>query len=471
MRSIRIPYLNQLLDIRIFIALFFLLGLENIMLPILDAHDWRQTLTLSIAENFLDHPNIFFPRTDIGGATEGIMACEFPAFNYILSIIYRIFGVHDWYGRLLNWSIACAGLWFFYALCRRLSNGRAAAIATIALAATITFEYARKPMPDTFALFVTLAGVWAVWTYLESGKTGGLVAGALLIAVGVSSKIPFCIPVLFLIDPLSRPEIAKKLKINAVVGVGLAGIWVAWWYFFWMPYLLEHYHNQLIWPYSLSEGWKIVMEEKVADSWRVLVDEPFHFRPAFLCAVMGLGVLLTVGEKRLKWIFPAYMALFFYFVLKTGIVFPTHEYYVISLTPMLAFCFGYFFDRLGWKNMFIALGAGLMLYFGFSTNKRRSFTPGDAKTHYLYVGDMVRRFVPPGDKLMVNTGAFNPTLMYFTGYQGWACNADVLEKSTWIQDFKEKDGLDYILIDRQYADQTLPYQLLYEDAHFRLYKP
>ena len=91
--------------IKFLIVIFFLVGLENILLPPFDNHGWRQILTLSIAQNFLEFPNIFFPRMDIGGETNGIIACEFPIFNYLIAIFFKIFGINQWSGRLLNWGI------------------------------------------------------------------------------------------------------------------------------------------------------------------------------------------------------------------------------------------------------------------------------------------------------------------------------------------------------------------------------
>ncbi|MDO8969483.1 MAG: glycosyltransferase family 39 protein, partial [Saprospiraceae bacterium] len=190
--------INHAFSIKILILVFFLVGLENITLPPIDAHDWRQTLTLSIAHNFLDHSNIFYPRMDIGGQGDGIMACEFPIFNYLLAGIFKIFGPHDWYGRLLNWTISCAGLCFFYELVRKSSNARVAFFASIALMGSVVFEYARKSMPDTFALFTTMAGVWFLWRYIERGALKYLILGFILTVCGILSKIPFLVLLSFL---------------------------------------------------------------------------------------------------------------------------------------------------------------------------------------------------------------------------------------------------------------------------------
>lgn len=75
-------------DFRFWVLLFFILRLYGITNPPLEAaHNWRQTLTCSIARNFYEEDtNILYPRIDIDGEKSGIIASEFPVFNYLSSI-------------------------------------------------------------------------------------------------------------------------------------------------------------------------------------------------------------------------------------------------------------------------------------------------------------------------------------------------------------------------------------------------
>ncbi len=458
----------NLLSIKLLIFAFFLIGLENIQLPPIEKHEWRQTLTLSIAQNFLDDPNIFYPRMDIGGKTDGTMACEFPIFNYLLAFFFKIFGVHHWYGRLLNWTISCIGLWFFYDLVRKSTNARTALFSTIALMGSIVFQYARKTMPDTFALFVTTAGVWFLWHYLENQSRKYLVAGFLLTTCGILSKIPFVVMLLFLIVPFFDKQFAFKAKRNLTIAVSVAMGCVTWWYFYWMPYLLEEFGNQLIWPVSLTEGWKVVMEQRLSESWEMLIGAPFHYKFTFLLSVMGLGCVLTGSNAKLKWLSLAYIAIFFLFTLKTGIVFPTHDYYIIPLVPLLALFIGYLFDQLQLKNAATLALLMASLIAGFIHYKKQSFTPYENRGYLMALGDIMAKYTQPNDKIMVNNGPYSPGMMYWAKRKGWTVNTDVPHKAEWMPDFKAQ-GLKYILLDRHLSNDTLPYSLLYEDQHFRLY--
>ncbi|MBL7808404.1 MAG: glycosyltransferase family 39 protein [Saprospiraceae bacterium] len=456
--------------IQFLLLLFFFLGLKDIQMPPLDKHDWRQTLTLSIAENFLDHPNLFYPRTDIGGATEGIMASEFPAFNYLLSLFFRLLGTHYWFGRLLNWSISCIGLWFFYRLTVRVLNPRAGYFALLALMGSIVFEYARKSMPDTFALSTTLIGVSLLWSYLESQQKRYLFGGLVLTAVGILSKIPFVLLLTFLIIPFLQNEFSPKAKRNLVLGLVPVMISVVFWYGYWMPYLLEQFKNQLIWPVSLEEGWRIVVHDYGKDSWSMLAEAPFHYKIPFLLAVMGLSLLLTGQDESIKFFVGTYSLGFFAFVLKTGIVFPTHDYYIIPLVPLLAILIGNFLDRLPLNQVYVHGIALVIFATGWMATRNKAQIPPKNRVYLMELPSLMETYTSQTDKIMVNNGQFNPTMMFWAKRRGWTVNQDVPYKTDWMPDFK-RDGLQYVLIDRHLNDSILPYHLMFENEHFRLYRP
>ncbi len=454
--------------IKFLIVIFFLVGLENILLPPFDNHGWRQILTLSIAQNFLEFPNIFFPRMDIGGETNGIIACEFPIFNYLIAIFFKIFGINQWSGRLLNWGTTCLGLWFFYNLVKKALNERAAFFSLLAIMGSIVTEYARKSMPDTFALSMCVIGVWFLWHYLENQSRKYLLVGFILTTLGILSKIPFVLLLTFLTLPILDKQYDFKPKRTLVLTLGLSMFCVIWWYYYWMPALIQQYGNQLIWPVSLEKGWQTVIVDRGPESWEVLLGAPFFYKIPFLFAVMGLGLVWTGDNIKLKWFTLIYASMFFVFALKTGIVFPTHEYYIIPLVPLIALFIGKFFDQLPWKPVYSITLAIVLLAPSFVHNKLKSFSPEPSRYYLTTLADIMDKYTLPTDKIMVNEGSYSPTIMYWAKRKGWTVNQDVPSKKEWMPEF-QKQGLKYILMDRHMSDEVLPYKLLYEDVNFRLY--
>jgi len=69
---------------------------------------------------------------------------------------------------------------------------------------------------------------------------------------------------------------------------------------------------------------------------------------------------------------------------------------------------------------------------------------------------------------MVNDGSFSPTVMYWAKRKGWSVNQDVPSKTEWMDGYR-KQGLKYIVMDRNLSDEKLPYILLYEDGNIRIY--
>ena len=160
--------------------------------------------------------------------------------------------------------------------------------------------------------------------------------------------------------------------------------------------------------------------------------------------------------------------MFFVFALKTGIVFPTHEYYIIPLVPLIALFIGKFFDQLPWKPVYSITLAIVLLAPSFVHNKLKSFSPEPSRYYLTTLADIMDKYTLPTDKIMVNEGSYSPTIMYWAKRKGWTVNQDVPSKKEWMPEF-QKQGLKYILMDRHMSDEVLPYKLLYEDVNFRLY--
>lgn len=450
------------------IFVFFLGGLVVINKPPLDDHAWRQTLTLSISENLLETGDLLHPRTDIGRETEGIIAGEFPVFNGLVAGTYALFGVHDWNGRLVSWIFSCIGLWFFYRLMRDRYGDQVALFALVVFMSSITYQFALKAMPDAFALSMVVTGTWAMSRYWQTGRVWLWVLALVTVSAGLLSKVPSVIMLAFLLPALPDRSIPVFRKVSGLIALGIAAGAAAWWMFVWMPHLLETYRNQLIWPVSLSEGWRIFLDMK-QETFRRFYYFAFSSPVPLVLALGGL-ILLLDGRRYMDLaIFFGSSFVFFLFILKTGNVFATHNYYVIPYTPVMAWLAGVLVAAIP-RPVAVRTGWLVVLMIpGFFVNFRAPLRQMEG-THYLRLGEVVDRYVKPEEKIMVNKGNFNPTMMYFAGRQGWTVNEDEARQTTWMPDFR-KQGLRYIVIDRHISPEPFPYELVHEDEDFRIYRP
>src|SRR5215469_12512527 len=89
-----------LLAILLLGAMLRLYGIHN---PIIDHPGWRQGDEASIARNFalLDN-NILHPQTDYDGPPPNYVELELQIVPYLAAGLYKIFGIHEIFGRLIT---------------------------------------------------------------------------------------------------------------------------------------------------------------------------------------------------------------------------------------------------------------------------------------------------------------------------------------------------------------------------------
>jgi hypothetical protein len=170
-----------------------LLRLRGIHDPILDHPGWRQGDTAAIARNFamLDL-NPFHPQTDYDGPPPNYVELELQIVPFLAALLYKIFGVHEIFGRLISIAFSLATVVTAGAFARWLFASPVAG-ATAALAFAIypgAAYYGRTFMPDTTMTFFLTAAIFAAarWIYADDaprfdrrfGAAAALTAAALL---------------------------------------------------------------------------------------------------------------------------------------------------------------------------------------------------------------------------------------------------------------------------------------------------
>lgn len=463
-------YLFFLGDIRFWVALFFILQLENYTNPPLDAHSWRQILTITIAKNFLTiDPNIFYPRIDTAGELTGIIGSEFPIFNYILLGLYKIFGFEDWYGRVVNSLVSSFGLWALFGIFRRLVNEKVALYSTLFFGFSLYFKYARKTMPDTFALSLVFIGIYLGFRFLENPKENKiLIASFLMTTLGLLSKMPAFCPLVFLIMPLLDNQFSLQSRIKLAVSTSFSTILMVIWYFIWAPHLVKTYGYQLFWAVSITEGWQILV--KMSDLvWKQFMINSFGTIWSYYIALISLSIWISFKLKKLLTIFVLYTLIFLIFIIKTGEVFPTHDYYILPYIPMMSLLIGYFVGEIHIPQVLKIIIAFLLINMNYN-RQRFDLKIDDNFKYRLEMGAIVDKYIGKNDKIMTNGGGYNPVCIYHAGRKGWVFHDEVLKKTNWMPDFK-KNGLKYILIDKYWSNPDLPYKLIFEDQHLKIYEP
>ncbi len=94
---------------------------------LLDCHSFRQAITAMTSRNICrGDGNLFMPLRDDGGAKRIIANGEFPVYQYTVAVFYKIFGVHEIIGRLVNVFFSVLSIFFLYLLVKNILDRKLA---------------------------------------------------------------------------------------------------------------------------------------------------------------------------------------------------------------------------------------------------------------------------------------------------------------------------------------------------------
>lgn len=458
-----------LADVRLWIGVLFLVRLYHLDLPPTDIHSYRQGLTLGTAKCFLEVDwNIFAPRTILSDSRPGYEVMEFPLLNYCIFLLWKVFGEAHWVFRLLGISVASAGLWHFYKIARRFLQENGALAATVLFGTSICFMYARKAMPDVFSLSLVLASVSIGWDYLEKGGRWRLPVFSVLAGAGLLSKIPAASAMVLLLAPYFDRRIAINRKIWLTVFGAVAVAAMSAWYFVWIPWAEKAHQHTWFFRLPLRQAWFELWIKASRYTEDRFVPDALQSRGAYVFVVLGIFFIFYRKNVRLFGVWLAYSAIFLVFMLQVGIVFCSHEYYVIPYTPMMGLLAGW-----GLQQTVKHQGLFLLILFLLAAEaiwwKREDFFPGAPEAPYGRLREIVDKVVPPGSKVLtVGKSEPDPAMHYMTGRRGWSERKRALD-TTWLNG-EATVGLDYAIVYRAYTADSLRYPTVYEDPDFRVYK-
>jgi hypothetical protein len=175
------------------VLLGLVLRLKGIHDPLLDHPGWRQGDTAAIARNFatLDF-NPFHPQTDYDGPPPNYVELELQIVPFLAACLYKIFGIHEVFGRLISIAFSLAtiatvglfGRWLF----RSPLAGLVGAL-FFAIYPGSTY-YGRTFTPDTAMIFFLTAALYASARLFFDEQSGPreFASAALLTAAAILAK-------------------------------------------------------------------------------------------------------------------------------------------------------------------------------------------------------------------------------------------------------------------------------------------
>ena len=160
----------------VLVVLGLLLRLKGIHDPLLDHPGWRQGDTGAIARNFatLDF-NPLHPQTDYDGAPPNYVELELQIVPFLAAILYKIFGIHPVFGRLISIGFSLINVVLLAYFARRLFRSDFAGFAAAALSVAYpgSLYYGRTFTPDTAMVCLATAALYASFSWLVDDRPAG----------------------------------------------------------------------------------------------------------------------------------------------------------------------------------------------------------------------------------------------------------------------------------------------------------
>jgi hypothetical protein len=170
------------------------LRLKGIHDPIFDHPGWRQGDTAAIARNFAQlQYNPLFPQTDYDGPPPNYVELELQIVPFLAATLYKIFGVHEVFGRLISLAFGVGTILVLAPFGRWLFRSAVAGVAAAAVFAMLpgAWYYSRTFMPDTTMVFFLTCALYAGGRWIvddDARSWHGWWPAAVLLAVAFLAK-------------------------------------------------------------------------------------------------------------------------------------------------------------------------------------------------------------------------------------------------------------------------------------------
>lgn len=192
------------------------LRLYHVTYPYLDHHSWRQTDTAAIARNFSRNGlNILQPELDQFGPGRSVVELELQVTPFLTALLYALWGVRDWVGRVVPILFSLGSLVYFYRLVSlRFGQQRALLSSFVFAILPLNVFFSRVPMPESGAMFFAIATVYHFTVYLDKETNVQYALAVGFATLAFLSKLTN-LYLLILLSALAVMRYRRRLWVNA----------------------------------------------------------------------------------------------------------------------------------------------------------------------------------------------------------------------------------------------------------------
>ena len=422
------------------IVLAITIRIYNINSPIIGIHSWRQSDTAAMSRNFYENGfNFFYPQIDWGGNSPGYCETEFPIYSFIVALVYRLFGVSEFWGRLLSIIFFLVALYFLYKLLLKLLDKKIAFWSCLFFVMLpLNTYYSRTFQPESMLLMCSVIGIYYFTNWLDSQKLQDLILSGTFVALASLIKV---LPIIYLGIPLFYLAWTKfGIRVFSQISLWIYSIFilasVALWYYHAHQLFLEYGNTFGFWSGSTNRyDYNIIL---TLHFWtEILFRTAVRHFAIFGFPIFILGLFINRKNQR-EYVLDIWLIS----VILTWILVPVtslvHEYYQLPfMLPGVVFigkaCSHYWdknTQKINNKNrkalvlcLCLTLTASSTIYIIDYMFKERI-----DKSAVLQLSQQVKQNTEAESLIISSTGS-DPTLLYLSHRKGWLINhSDVTEE-------------------------------------------
>ncbi|MBI3380083.1 glycosyltransferase family 39 protein, partial [Candidatus Gottesmanbacteria bacterium] len=404
--------------------------LPNFFSPLLELHDFRQTQT---ASNVWLYQKFGFKLFEYHVPMFGGMYWmnEFPTYQMVVFLFSKIFGFHDWVGRLVSLiSIINSIILLFYIYLKLLGNKIQSLYGVLIYTLTpLNIFFYRTYIPDPLILSISLGTLFLTFRLNKKFSYKILYSIYFLILLCLLSKITITFSLIFPILYLIYRSINKhkdKIKIYKIsIGFILLSIIL---YFFW------YQHTQFLnsKSFTLSDGtlinWYLGTKFLSLDFYRVIFSRIIGEISilGILLSLLGLLYLKSLKNENTKMpIYPVISLLIAIGIIKFNNIFTGKT--ISKIIILLFFTYYYFnsFDKM--KSIYAP-------YTEYSHN-------------ILSIADTIKSCTSPNYKIISawpNADPNHPTIFYYSKRIGY--NLDLIKISKLNEILNSDNEIKYLVL-------------------------
>lgn len=186
---------KKIIIIFLFLMMLLPFRLYHINNPLLDATNFRQAQTATVARNFyFNGINFFKTELDIfGKGKERYLTLEFPVYEATVTVLYKLFDLNVIWGRILSIIAGFIGAWYLYRLVYFHSKNRLISLFSsfFFLFAPLNMYYQRAYIMEPTVITFLLAGIYYFCLWVDKFDKRSYFLSILLLSLGLIQKIVY----------------------------------------------------------------------------------------------------------------------------------------------------------------------------------------------------------------------------------------------------------------------------------------